>query len=146
MKTKSIIATLISIATLTTTAISTSACSITADEDTISVPKSAPIQELDPISLATFMDNPYPNSFRDFRIVTNAEMENLNTVIVGEEIFLLSDWGFYSETENVYVLFNTRGTSDVTDDIIISVYESPTDEVSELALYENLYNDMWSLR
>lgn len=146
MKTKSIIATLISIATLTTTAISTSACSITADEDTISVPKSAPIQELDPISLATFMDNPYPNSFRDFRIVTNAEMENLNTVIVGEEIFLLSDWGFYSETENVYVLFNTRGTADVTDDIIISVYESPTDEVSELTLYESLYNDMWSLR
>ena len=92
------------------------------------------------------MDNPYPNSFRDFRIVTNAEMENLNTVIVGEEIFLLSDWGFYSETENVYVLFNTRGTSDVTDDIIISVYESPTDEVSELTLYENLYNDMWNLR
>ena len=145
MKTKSIIATLISIATLMTTAISTSACSTTADNDTIPNLRPAPVQELDPVSLADFMDNSYPNSFCDFRIVTNAEMENPTDIIVGQDIFSLSG-EFYSETEDVYVLFNTRGTDTVTDDIIISVYESPTDEVSELALYESIYNDMWNLR
>ena len=146
MKTiKSIIATLISIATLTTAAISIAACSTTADEDIISVPKSTPIQELDPVSLADFMGNPYPNAFCDFRIVTNAEMENPTDIIVGQDIFSFSG-EFCSETTYVYVLFNTRGTTDITDDKIISVYESPTDEVSELALYESIYNDMWNLR
>lgn len=146
MKTiKSIIATLISIATLTTAAISTAACSATADNDIIPNLRPAPVQEINPASLASFMDNPYPNSFSNFRIVTNAEMENPTDIIVGQDIFSLSG-EFCSETENVYVLFNTRGTTDVTDDIIISVYESPTDEVSELALYESIYNDMWNLR
>lgn len=146
MKTiKSAIATLISIATLAITATSASACSETADKDTIPNLRPVPIQELDPVSLADFMGNPYPNAFCDFRIVTNAEMENPTDIIVGQDIFSLSG-EFCSETTYVYALFNTRGTADVTDDIIISVYESPTDEVSELALYENLYNDMWSLR
>ena len=145
MNTKSVIATLVSIATLAITATSASACSETADKDTIPNLRPVPIQELDPVSLADFMGNPYPNAFCDFRIVTNAEMENPTDIIVGQDIFSLSG-EFCSETTYVYVLFNTRGTADVTDDIIISVYESPTDEVSELALYENLYNDMWSLR
>lgn len=114
MKTiKSAIATLISIATLTTAAISTAACSTTADEDIISVPKYTPIQELDPVSIAEFMDNPYPNSFCGFRITMN---------------------------DTACVLLNTA------DNSVIGIYESPTDEVSELALYENLYNDMWNLR
>ena len=147
MKTiKSIIAISVLAATLAITATSASACSETADKDTIPNLRPAPIvHELDPVSIAEFMDNPYPNSFCDFRIVTNAEMENPTDIIVGQDIFSLSG-EFYSETEDVYVLFNTRGTDTVTDDIIISVYESPTDEVSELALYENLYNDMWNLR
>ena len=113
MKTKSIIATIISIASIAAIAMSTAACSTTADEDTISVPKSISIQELDPCSIATFMDNPYPNSFCDFRIIGN---------------------------DTAYVLLNTA------DNSVIGIYESPTDEVSELTLYENLYNDMWSLR
>lgn len=150
MKTiKSIIAISALATAFTITATSTifaSACSETADNDTIPNLRPAPIQELDPISLATFMDNPYPNSFCDFRIVTNAHMEGLNDIIVGQDIFSLSG-EFYSETENVYVLFNTRGTDTVTDDIIISVYESPVDDDSaELALYEEIYNDMWNLR
>ena len=147
MKTiKSIIAISVLAATFATAAISTSACSETADKDTIPNLRPAPIvQELDPVSLATFMDNPYPNAFCDFRIVTNAEMENPTDIIVGQDIFSLSG-EFCSETTYVYVLFNTRGTADVTDDIIISVYESPSDEVSELALYESIYNDMWNLR
>lgn len=105
-------------------------------------------EEISPCDIARFMDNPYHNSFSNFRIVTNAYMEDLNTVIVGEDAFLLSDWGFYSETPEVIVLFNTRGTEDVTDDVIISVYESPNynDDSAELELYENLYNDMWNLR
>lgn len=147
MKTiKSIIAISVLAATLTTTAISASACSETADKDTIPNLRPAPIvQELDPVSLADFMGNPYPNAFCDFRIVTNAEMENPTDIIVGQDIFPLSG-EFCSETTYVYVLFNTRGTTDITDDKIISVYESPTDEVSELALYESIYNDMWNLR
>lgn len=104
-------------------------------------------EEMSPCDIAAFMDNPYSNSFSNFRIVTNAYMENLNTVVAGDEVFLLSDWGFYSETPEVTVLFNTRGTDTITDDIIIGIYESPIDDDSaELALYENLYNDMWSLR
>ena len=147
MKTKSIIAISVLAATLAITATSASACSETADKDTIPNLnlRPAPVQEINPASLADFMGNPYPNAFCDFRIVTNAEMENPTDIIVGQDIFSLSG-EFCSETTYVYVLFNTRGTTDVTDDIIISVYESPTDEVSELALYENLYNDMWSLR
>lgn len=147
MKTiKSIIAISVLAATFATATISTSACSETADNDIIPNLRPAPIvQELDPVSIAEFMDNPYPNAFCDFRIVTNAEMENPTDIIVGQDIFSLSG-EFCSETTYVYVLFNTRGTADVTDDIIISVYESPTDEVSELALYESIYNDMWNLR
>ena len=147
MKTiKSAIATLISIATLAITATSASACSETADNDIIPNLRPAPIvQELDPVSIAEFMGNPYPNAFCNFRIVTNAEMENPTDIIVGQDIFSLSG-EFCSETTYVYALFNTRGTADVTDDIIISVYESPTDEVSELALYESIYDDMWNLR
>ena len=104
-------------------------------------------EEMSPCDIAAFMDNPYSNSFSNFRIVTNAYMENLNTVVAGDEVFLLSDWGFYFDTPEVTVLFNTRGTDTVTDDIIIGIYETPTDDDSaELALYENLYNDMWSLR
>ena len=146
MKTiKSIIAISVLAATFATAAISTSACSETADNDIIPNLRPAPIQELDPVSLADFMGNPYPNAFCDFRIVTNAEMENPTDIIVGQDIFSLSG-EFCSETTYVYVLFNTRGTTDITDDKIISVYESPTDEVSELALYESIYNDMWNLR
>ena len=147
MKTiKSAIATIISIATFATAAISTSACSETADNDIIPNLRPAPIvQELDPVSIAEFMGNPYPNAFCNFRIVTNAEMENPTDIIVGQDIFSLSG-EFCSETTYVYVLFNTRGTTDITDDKIISVYESPTDEVSELALYESIYDDMWNLR
>ena len=139
---KSITTTLALIAVFAT-ATTVSACPAIADNDIVT----APIQELDPVSLASFMDNPYANSFCNFRIVTNAHMEDLNTVIVGEDAFLLADWGFYSETPEVTVLFNTKATADVTDDIIISVYESPADDDSaEIALYENLYNDMWNLR
>ena len=104
-------------------------------------------EEMSSCDIAAFMDNPCPNAFSDFRIVTNAYMENLNTVVAGDEAFLLSDWGFYSKTPEVTVLFNTRGTDTITDDIIIGIYESPIDDDSaELALYESIYNDMWSLR
>ena len=147
MKTiKSIITISALAATLAITATSASACSETADKDTIPNLRPAPVQELDPVSLADFMGNPYPNAFCDFRIVTNAEMENPTDIIVGQDIFSLSG-EFCSETTYVYVLFNTRGTADVTDDIIIGIYESPIDDDSaELALYESIYNDMWSLR
>lgn len=104
-------------------------------------------QELDPCEIADLMGNETPNAFRDFRIVTNARVNNLTEVTVGDDAFILTDWGYYSETSTSYVLFNTRGTADVTDDIIIGIYESPTDDdSSELALYEEIYNDMWSLR
>ena len=138
MKTKKTISAIAIVA-----AITASACSVNASD---SVYETTPVCEISAYSLAEFMDNPYPNSFSNFRIVTNAHMEDLNTVIVGEDAFLLSDWGFYSETSEVTVLFNTKGTDTVTDDEIIQVYETPTDEVSELNLYESIYNDMWSLR
>ena len=115
MKTiKSIIAISALAATLAITATSASACSETADNDIIPNLRPAPIvQELDPVSIAEFMDNPYPNSFCGFRITMN---------------------------DTACVLLNTA------DNSVIGIYESPTDEVSELALYENLYNDMWNLR
>lgn len=104
-------------------------------------------QELDPCEIADLMGNETPNAFCDFRIVTNARVSNLTEVTVGEDAFILEDWGYYSETYTSYVLFNTRGTDTITDDIIIGIYETPTDDDSaELALYESIYNDMWSLR
>lgn len=142
MKTIKSIATSFALIATFATATTVSACPAIADNDIVTVP----IQELDPVSLASFMDNPYANSFCNFRIVTNAHMEDINTVIAGDDAFLFSDWGFYSETPEVIVLFNTKGTTDATDDEIIQVYEPPIDEVSELNLYESIYNDMWSLR
>ena len=100
-------------------------------------------QELDPCKIADFMGNETPNAFCDFRIVTNAEINYLTEVIVGNDIFVFDN----CKTKNTYVLFNTRGTEDITDDIIIGIYESPIDDDSaELALYETIYNDMWNLR
>lgn len=101
-------------------------------------------QELDPCKIADYMGNETPNAFCDFRIVTNAKTNNVTEVVIGDDIFLFDN----SETEISYVLFNTRGTADVTDDIIIGIYESPSpiDDSAELALYEQLYNDMWNLR
>ena len=144
MKTKKTISAIAIVAAITAvTAITASVVSITANENSF---QTAPICEISAYELAEFMDNPYPNSFSNFRIVTNAHMEDLNTVVVGEDAFLFAGWGYYSETPEVTVLFNTKGTTDATDDEIIQVYEPPIDEVSELNLYESIYNDMWSLR
>lgn len=100
-------------------------------------------QELDPCKIADYMGNETPNAFCDFRIVTNAKINYLTEVIVGNDIFVFDN----CKTKNSYVLFNTRGTEDITDDIIIGIYESPIDDDSaELALYEIIYNDMWNLR
>lgn len=101
------------------------------------------VEEISPCDIAAFMDNPCPNAFCDFRIVTNAEINYLTEVIVGNDIFVFDN----CKTKNTYVLFNTRGTDDITDDFIIGIYESPIDDDSaELALYESIYNDMWFLR
>ena len=77
--------------------------------------------------------------FQNIYIAIDGKMEGLNTIITCDNIFKLSKWGFYSESGEVWTVFNDHGTYNFEDDEIIQVFEAPTNDSEELAIYEEIY-------
>ena len=88
--------------------------------------------------IADFLDLPTPYTYGNFYIATDGIMEDLNTIIALDNIWGLSDYGHYSETGRVWVVFNDNGTYDCTDDEIVEVFEAPKNDSEELAVYETV--------
>lgn len=132
MKTiKSTIAILASL-TIATSTLATPVCSSAfADEGS-----DLPIIEV--AEIADFLDMPTPYTYGNFYIATDGIMEDLNTIIALDNIWGLSDYGYYSETGRVWVVFNDNGTYDCTDDEIVEVFEAPKNDSEELAVYKTV--------
>ena len=88
--------------------------------------------------IADFLDMPTPYTYGNFYIATDGVMKGLNTIIAIDNIWGLSDYGYYSESGRVWVVFNDNGTYDCTDDEIIEVFEAPNDDSEELFIYETI--------
>lgn len=88
--------------------------------------------------IADFLDLPTPYTYGNFYIATDGVIRGLNTIIALDNIWGLSDYGHYSETGRVWVVFNDNGTYDCTDDEIVEVFEAPKNDSEELAVYETV--------
>lgn len=95
-----------------------------------------PIIEISEV--ADFLDMSTPYIYGNFYIATDGVMEDLNTITALDNIWLLSDYGYYSESGRVWVVFNDNGTYDCTDDEIIEIFEAPNDDSEELFIYETI--------
>ena len=131
MKTKSILATVLSLALTASLATSVDA-SVCYDDST-----DLPIIEV--AEVADFLDMPTPYTYGNFYIATDGVMEGLNTIITSDgNVWGLSDSGYYSESGRVWVVFNDHNTYDCTDDEIIEIFEAPCDDAEELFIYESV--------
>lgn len=137
MKTKSILATVLSLALTTSLATPIYSSGYTDEGSDL------PIIEV--AEVADFLDMPTPYIYGNFYIATDGIMEDRNTIIALGNIWGLSDYGYYSKSNHVWVVFNDNGTYDCTDDEIVEVFEAPTNDSEELAIYEQIFNNMWSM-
>lgn len=131
MKTKSILASILSIAITTSTLATPIYSSGYTDEGS-----DLPIIEV--AEVADFLDMPTPYIYGNFYIATDGVMRGLNTIIALDNIWGLSDYGYYSKSGHVWVVFNDNGTYDCTDDEIIEIFEAPKDDSEELFIYESV--------
>ena len=130
MKTKSILATVLSLALTASFATPVHSSGYTDEGSDL------PIIEV--TEIADFLDMPTPYTYGNFYIATDGIMEDLNTIIALDNIWGLSDYGYYSETGRVWVVFNDHNTYDCTDDEIIEIFEAPNDDSEELFIYESV--------
>lgn len=130
MKTKSILATVLSIA-LTASTLATSIYSSGYTEEGYDLPI------IECSEIADFLDMSTPYIYGNFYIATDGVMEDLNTIIALDNIWELSDY-YQSKSNRVWVVFNDNGTYDCTDDEIVEVFEAPNDDSEELAIYESI--------
>lgn len=84
-------------------------------------------------------DNADTEKFKNIYVAIDCKMEGLNIIITCDNIFELSKWGFYSESGKVWTVFNDHGTYNFEDDEIIQVFEAPTNDSEELAIYEEIF-------
>lgn len=91
--------------------------------------------------IAEFFNDETPESFSNFYLATDGKMYELNNIIAVNQLWKLSDAGYYSESGEVWVLFNDHGTYNFEDDEIIQIWQTPTDDSEELAIYEEIYNN-----
>lgn len=84
-------------------------------------------------------DNADTEKFQNIYITIDGKMEGLNTIITCDNIFKLSKWGFYSVSGKVWTVFNDHGTYNFEDDEIIQIFEAPTNDSEELAIYEEIF-------
>lgn len=88
--------------------------------------------------IADFLDISTPSAYGNFYIATDGVMKGLNTIIALDNVWGLYDYGYYSESGRVWVVFNDHNTYDCTDDEIIEVFEMPCDDAEELFIYESV--------
>lgn len=141
MKTKSILTVIASLA-LAVSTVSTLATPVHSsgftDEGT-----DLPIIEV--TEIADFLNISTPSTYKNFYIATDGNMKDLNTIIAIGNIWGLSDYGYYSESGHVWVVFNDHNTYDCTDDEIVEVFEAPTNDSEELAIYETVINHIQTM-
>ena len=128
---KKIIATLVALATIPAT---TANALYNYDEG-----ENLPIVEGSEI--AEFFGDETPESFKNFYIACDGEMYGLENIAAVGQLWQITDGGFYSESGNVWILFDDYGTFNFEDDEIIQIFETPTDDSEELAIYEEIYNN-----
>ena len=132
MKTKTILATVLSLA-LTASALATSVNASICYDDSTDLPL------IEVAEIADLMEVSTPSAFKNFYIATNGIMEGLNTIITSDgNVWGLYDYGFYSESGRVWVVFDDHNTYDCTDDEIVEVFEAPNDDSEELFIYESV--------
>lgn len=73
-------------------------------------------------------------------------MYGLNNIVSLGELWRIADGGYYSESGKVWILFNDNNTYDFEDDEIIQIFEAPTNDSEELAIYEEIYNNLIQIR
>lgn len=96
--------------------------------------------------IAEFFDNTTPTSFENFYLTTDAKMYGLNNIVSLGELWRITDGGYYSESGKVWILFNDNNTYNFEDDEIIQIFEAPTNDSEELAIYEEIYNNLMQIR
>lgn len=131
MKTKSILATVLSLA-LTASTLATPVHSSGFTDEGYDLPI------IECSEIADFLNISTPSTYKNFYIATDGNMKDLNTIIAIGNIWGLSDYGYYSESGRVWVVFNDNGTYDCTDDEIVEVFEAPTNDSEELFIYETV--------
>ena len=95
--------------------------------------------------IAEFFGNETPESFKNFYIACDGEMHGLENIVAVGQLWQIENGGFYSESGNVWVLFDDHGTFNFEDDEIIEIFECPSDDSAELEIYETIYNIMQAL-
>lgn len=95
--------------------------------------------------IAEFFDNT-TEAFSNFYLATDAKIYGLNNIVSLGELWRIADGGYYSESGKVWILFNDNGTYDFEDDEIIQIFEAPADDSEELAIYEEIYNNLMQIR
>lgn len=96
--------------------------------------------------IAEFFNYEPSSVFSNFYVATDGQMYGLNTIIAIDNIWALSDCGYYAEYSNVWIVFNDMGTPELEDDEIVEIFEAPTSDSEELAIYEQVFYNMWSMR
>lgn len=96
--------------------------------------------------IAEFFDNTTIESFSNFYLATDGKMYGLNNIVAVGQLWKLSDAGYYSESGEVWVLFNDNNTYNFEDDEIIQIFEAPENDPEELAIYEEIYNNLMQIR
>ena len=96
--------------------------------------------------IASFLDYEPSSAFSNFYVATDGVMYGLNTIIAIDNVWSLSDYGYLSESGKVWVVFNDMNTPEIEDDEVIEIFEAPIDDSEELAIYEHIFNNMWSMR
>lgn len=95
--------------------------------------------------IAEFFDNT-TEDFNNFYLATDAKMYGLNNIVSLNQLWRIADGGYYSESGKVWILFNDNNTYDFEDDEIIQIFEAPTNDSEELAIYEEIYNNLMQIR
>lgn len=95
--------------------------------------------------IAEFFNSSTPGSFSNFYLATDGEMHGLENIAAVDQLWQIENGGYYSESGNVWVLFDDHGTFNFEDDEIIEIFEFPSDDSEELEIYETIYSIMQDL-
>ena len=96
--------------------------------------------------IAEFLSDKTPESFSNFYIACDGEMHGLENIVAVGQLWQIENGGFYSESGKVWVLFDDNGTFNFEDDEIIQIFEAPENDSEELAIYEEIYNNLMQIR
>ena len=95
--------------------------------------------------IAEFFGDETPESFSNFYLAIDGKLCDLENIVAVDQLWQIENGGFYSESGNIWVLFDDKGTFNFEDDEIIEIFECPSDDSAELEIYETIYSIMQDL-